>query len=200
LDSAVAIFEERGYVSSTVDEIAAAAGASRATFYLHFSSKADIVRALYAEVEADIAEYYSRLDEIFANGSRGDFRGWLKDALDWFDRNRTVVHAFDMVIASGDPVSAEKHYTYADYMPNFLNEWPEERHVEARTRVRLLVVLVSSVHRLWREQGRMEGVSETLMIDLLQDMGAAALSMLPRSDESPALRPVRPQRSKSKPG
>jgi AcrR family transcriptional regulator len=35
---------ERGYGPTTIDQIALAAGATRATFYLHFTSKAELVR------------------------------------------------------------------------------------------------------------------------------------------------------------
>ena len=166
---------------ATVDEIAVAAGASRATFYLHFSSKAELVRALYAEVEPDIEQYYSALDDVLANGTRHDFRGWLQDALGWFDRNQAVVQAFEQVIASHDPIVAETNYPYADYMPQFLGGWPTQQHLEARTRVWMFVILVSVVHRMWRVLGQMGDVGEDLMIDLLEDVGGAALH-LPRPD------------------
>lgn len=44
LDAGVEVMAERGYGPTTIDQIALAAGATRATFYLHFSSKAELVR------------------------------------------------------------------------------------------------------------------------------------------------------------
>jgi AcrR family transcriptional regulator len=44
LDAGVEVMGERGYGPTTIDQIALAAGATRATFYLHFTSKAELVR------------------------------------------------------------------------------------------------------------------------------------------------------------
>jgi AcrR family transcriptional regulator len=52
LDAASTVFEARPYVEIAIDEIARAAGASRATFYLYFESKAAILRAVERRVRA----------------------------------------------------------------------------------------------------------------------------------------------------
>lgn len=46
IDSAVEVFQEFGYASTTVDQIAKRAGATRATFYLHFASKGELVTSI----------------------------------------------------------------------------------------------------------------------------------------------------------
>jgi AcrR family transcriptional regulator len=46
LDRGLELFGEKGYAATTVDDIAAAAGTTRATFYLHFPSKAELMRSL----------------------------------------------------------------------------------------------------------------------------------------------------------
>ena len=51
-DCALSLFSAKGYPGTTVDDIAAAAGATRATFYLHFSSKAEVVKALLDRADA----------------------------------------------------------------------------------------------------------------------------------------------------
>ncbi len=43
LEAGVEVMGGRGYAATTIDQIASRAGATRATFYLHFSSKADLV-------------------------------------------------------------------------------------------------------------------------------------------------------------
>src|SRR5678816_2464768 len=43
IEGALAAFEQKGYAATTIDDIVAEANASRATFYLHFKSKADVV-------------------------------------------------------------------------------------------------------------------------------------------------------------
>ena len=49
LDAAVKVFAERGYFSSTVAEIARAAGVADGTIYLYFKSKDDLLLRLFDE-------------------------------------------------------------------------------------------------------------------------------------------------------
>lgn len=46
LEAALEAFADKGYSSVTVDDIVSRAGVSRATFYLHFDSKAAVLRAM----------------------------------------------------------------------------------------------------------------------------------------------------------
>jgi AcrR family transcriptional regulator len=177
IESALAVFESRGYEAATVDEIAVTAGASRPTFYLHFASKADVVRALSDQVKVDVASYYGRLDRVIAGGSREEFRQWLKDALSWFEEHRTIMHAYEQVEMAEDPVMANIPSEYTDYMPTFLSRWPAEQHEQARVRVWMLVLLVAGVHRSWKVLGRRSGVSEEIMVDVMEDMCAAGLRL-----------------------
>jgi AcrR family transcriptional regulator len=48
-DSARDLFHANGYHVTTIDQIVAAAGASRPTFYLHFSDKEEILREVIAD-------------------------------------------------------------------------------------------------------------------------------------------------------
>lgn len=50
LDTALEIFESQGYAATTIDDIATAAGTTRVTFYAHFPSRRDIMRALLDEL------------------------------------------------------------------------------------------------------------------------------------------------------
>jgi AcrR family transcriptional regulator len=47
LEAAEAVFVERGIAKATIDEITARAGVAKGTFYLYFSSKAEVVQALH---------------------------------------------------------------------------------------------------------------------------------------------------------
>ena len=49
LDAAVKVFAERGYFSSTVAEIARAAGVADGTIYLYFKSKDDLLIQLFED-------------------------------------------------------------------------------------------------------------------------------------------------------
>jgi AcrR family transcriptional regulator len=49
LDAALALFVERGFAAARAEDIAARAGVSKATLYLYFRSKEDLLMALMAE-------------------------------------------------------------------------------------------------------------------------------------------------------
>jgi len=76
LDAAAELFARQGYAATTIEEIATAAGATRATFYLHFASKSDVVHGLYAalvEYDAD----YAHLAAICRDPTEEALRAWL---------------------------------------------------------------------------------------------------------------------------
>jgi AcrR family transcriptional regulator len=63
LDAALAVFAERGYHSSSIDDIARKGGVSKALIYEHFASKQD----LYAELlEQHAGELFSALAEAIS--------------------------------------------------------------------------------------------------------------------------------------
>ena len=78
LAKALELFGTKGYAATTIDDIATAAGATRTTFYLHFSSKADVMSALLTKVDAILtAADDPSLTEVVASGSRELIQAWL---------------------------------------------------------------------------------------------------------------------------
>ncbi|MFF8595036.1 TetR/AcrR family transcriptional regulator [Streptomyces sp. NPDC015220] len=85
LDSALELFRTKGYAATTVDDIAAAAGTTRVTFYAYFPSRSDLMRALIGELN----EALERIDSpthgstarglvaVVRDGSRGAITQWL---------------------------------------------------------------------------------------------------------------------------
>ena len=67
LDSALAVFAERGYHASSIDDIAREGGVSKALIYEHFSSKQE----LYAELlEQHAGELFARLAEAISEAGQ----------------------------------------------------------------------------------------------------------------------------------
>ena len=67
LDAALAVFAERGYHASSIDDIAREGGISKALIYEHFASKQD----LYAELlEQHAGELFSALAEAISEAGR----------------------------------------------------------------------------------------------------------------------------------
>jgi AcrR family transcriptional regulator len=52
VERALELFTEKGYASTTIDEVAAAAGTTRATFYAYYPSRSDLMRDFMARVNA----------------------------------------------------------------------------------------------------------------------------------------------------
>jgi len=78
LARALELFQAQGYAATTIDDIATAAGSNRTTFYLHFSSKADVVSQLLTKVDVILtADDDPPLTDVVASGSRALIQNWL---------------------------------------------------------------------------------------------------------------------------
>ncbi|MDP9067969.1 MAG: TetR/AcrR family transcriptional regulator [Actinomycetota bacterium] len=82
LDAALRLFNERGFESTTVADIARAAGAAKGTVYLYFPSKEDVLRGLYEAFYQGLGAHFTaiitRLIEDREAGAIRDYR----DAID----------------------------------------------------------------------------------------------------------------------
>ncbi|HKP89565.1 MAG TPA: TetR/AcrR family transcriptional regulator [Thermoleophilaceae bacterium] len=79
LDAALEVFARRGFNGASIDEIAQAAGVSKALIYEHFPSKRDLHISL---LERSTQEIFERLAESAANSDPGDVR--LRAGVDAF--------------------------------------------------------------------------------------------------------------------
>ncbi len=71
------VFAVKGYAATTVDDIARAAGASAATFYLHFRRKVDV---LIASVESETLGVYAEAGRLWPaeHHTREALRAWVE--------------------------------------------------------------------------------------------------------------------------
>ncbi|MGW0664124.1 TetR/AcrR family transcriptional regulator [Streptodolium elevatio] len=87
------LFETKGYEATTVDDIVAEAGAARATFYLHFTGKPDIVGALADRIWADTEAKFAAFGEL-PDWSHATIRAWLEAYLSEGEVNRKALGIF----------------------------------------------------------------------------------------------------------
>ncbi|WP_020499890.1 TetR/AcrR family transcriptional regulator [Sciscionella marina] len=157
LESAKRQFVERGYAAVTVDDIAAAVGCSRATFYLHFADKPDVLHKIGAETMAQRARtVYQDLDAVLTSGSRTAFDDWVRRALEWFESNQAILPAWDEAVAlepAFRPIAKRAIDDLPAAMPDYLRRWGEDRHAEACLRIELLVSQLERFFVRWRLQG-----------------------------------------------
>jgi AcrR family transcriptional regulator len=90
IDAARESFVSAGFAATSVDDITAAAGTSRQTFYLHFRSKAEVILELVATTEAEEIELRHLLTEAVKSGNEKAISGWLNLAFDFWESFREI--------------------------------------------------------------------------------------------------------------
>jgi AcrR family transcriptional regulator len=101
LSTALTLFNEKGYAATTIDEIAAAAGTTRVTFYAYFPSRADLMKALIGQLNELLGRTESptgrstarRLVDIVAEGDPARMGAWLRDTASNWDAIRPFTKA-----------------------------------------------------------------------------------------------------------
>ncbi|EHI39207.1 transcriptional regulator [Rhodococcus opacus PD630] len=94
LAKALELFGGKGYTATTIDDIATAAGSTRTTFYLHFSSKAEVMSALLTKVDAILTTADDpTLSAVVASGSRDLIREWLDRKFSQWDEIKPYLTA-----------------------------------------------------------------------------------------------------------
>ncbi len=91
LDAGLELFTSKGYLATTVEDIASSVGTTRVTFYAHFPSKGELMKALVSERLNEVLERERSsehgstalgLVEAVRDGSRGAIAGWLRRTSD----------------------------------------------------------------------------------------------------------------------
>ncbi|EGD54745.1 TetR/AcrR family transcriptional regulator [Gordonia neofelifaecis] len=180
IDAARAQFTARGYAAVTIDDIVADVGCSRATFYLHFPAKIDVLLALAdSSVWPSAVTVYQDLDRVLATGSRVEFAAWVANALQWFGGYAEMFRAWDEATALEPEfreIARAGIATLPGSMTQYLERWPDDRRDEARLRVELLVAQLERFFVRWATLGTIEGSAE-LAVRVLTDVWFPALTV-----------------------
>jgi AcrR family transcriptional regulator len=170
-EAALEVFDRQGYVSATIEDIVATAGASRATFYLHFRGKNEVVRDFLARLTAESFEIYRSLDEVASGYTWQEMRAWVTQTVTFWDRNRALVKAVGEAVAV-EPDLAEAFVDSVertvDVMTNYLESWSGADRAAARLRATLLILQLERFCFFWKVQG--VDVKRTLALDAITDM------------------------------
>lgn len=91
LEAGAECLAESGYYETSVDDIVAAAGLARGTFYKYFDEKLDLLVVLSEQCATETVELSQRLEQVGVSADRGsELRAWLTDFVALHDRNRGV--------------------------------------------------------------------------------------------------------------
>ncbi len=93
LDNARELFLDRGYVSTSVEDITSAAGVSRATFWTYFATKQDVLRALGENVEEEGLSVARAFAELATGASLEEVTGWVLTYLRFLDTYGAFINA-----------------------------------------------------------------------------------------------------------
>jgi AcrR family transcriptional regulator len=146
IETALRVFGERGYPDATVDEIASAAGASRATFYLHFKGKAELAAAVVDDITPYVVDRYRVLDRLLAGGNlptRAELRGWLAQWLGVWGQSPQAGHVL-LQAAILEPelevVRLRQSATFVDSLENYFAGLPRATRSAQRNKLLLLEI------------------------------------------------------------
>jgi AcrR family transcriptional regulator len=107
MDAALRLFIEQGVAATTIEQITVGASVAKGTFYLHFSSKDDVLAALR---ERFVAELLEGIDAAVSKCSKHDWPGkltaWATASIDGY-LDALALH--DIVFHEFQPHSREKH-------------------------------------------------------------------------------------------
>jgi AcrR family transcriptional regulator len=95
LEAGTAVFAERGFHAARVDDVVKTACTSHGTFYLYFSSKEDLFRALAMEVATEMAALAGEFPTFPPTGDGpAAVREWLGRFGDLYERAGAVIQAW----------------------------------------------------------------------------------------------------------
>ncbi|MFS3128836.1 TetR/AcrR family transcriptional regulator [Nocardioides sp. Bht2] len=178
-EAAVAEFEASGYVQAKIEDIARRAGTSRATFYVHYSGKAEVMENMWDLVRRELVVLYRKLVATPVRDVAA-LTAWLEETFAFYQSNRERLLAVHEAIS----VEAELADAYAERLGGLaemvaplvrpeLGATPES----ARTRAAMLTIQHERVCFLWLLRGvpfEREEATRTLAALWFEQIGTSA--------------------------
>lgn len=143
VDAAIALFGRRGFRAVTIEQIAAEAGANRATFYLHFRNKEDVANAIGDRLVPNIQATFAALDAL-RDPTVEEVRAWLAAGMSEQTEERRNLLAVATEANVADPDLADDYLRFIDMfidaMPNYLARFSDAERPAARVRMLMQIV------------------------------------------------------------
>lgn len=179
VEAAIECFSSAGYVATTIDDITAAAGTTRATFYLHFKSKAEVVLEVLRHLDVEYEPVYAALVELAELPTRARIQEWLAGAVRMWERTGAASAAATEAAVLEAAVQ-ERRLASFDRDIELLNAALQERgrwsagEAEARA-----VVMLSQLQQLFLRWSMHHGwdVDRDEVVSVMTTMWCAALGV-----------------------
>lgn len=167
------LFVQKGIQETGIDDIAKAAGTSRATVYTHFGGKTEIIRELVAEIWETVqstCEEYGAMTEW----TQRTMRAWLSRV---FERCEKYAESTRMVLreAPSDVMNETEMRlrSNVEAMMGAGQMWTHLAPDEARLRARLL--LIQLFRSMWMFQAGNWDTNRDALLDTLADVWLATV-------------------------
>ncbi|SCC62996.1 TetR/AcrR family transcriptional regulator [Rhodococcus qingshengii] len=153
LDAAVEVLSTSPTLDTTVDEIAKAAGVTRATLYAHFPNKAEIIRGLAERLYALGDEVYSELGSL-PRWTPETIRSWLETVESKWREQAADIRVLS---ASGTAMlgdsTANPHERYVVMLTAQSDRWEGVPAPEARQRCLMFILAIEGFFSAWIAAG-----------------------------------------------
>jgi AcrR family transcriptional regulator len=152
LDAAMIVFARRGYYAARVDDIVKVARTSHGTFYLYFSNKEDLLRALVGEAGEVVASLDASLGAVGADdhGWR-ELRRWMEQFSETWQRYAPVLRAWSDLAMSDPELSAQGHAAagaVAQTLASRIAETGPQPGIDPNAAAEAVVAMVDRFHYL----------------------------------------------------
>ncbi|OBI02947.1 hypothetical protein A5715_08685 [Mycolicibacter heraklionensis] len=150
--AALEAFAERGYVAVTIDDIVRRAGIGRATFYLHFDSKAAVLR----ELRNTRMTVWSAQDAPRGGRSgRPSIRAFFEKVVDFYTSAPQLYTALHQARAADPEFAAAHRATMEDNVTEWIeaDAMPGATEAQLRLAIAMMYTMVDSFMHLWLVDG-----------------------------------------------
>ena len=175
LDVAAGLFAEKTYNDTTIEDIARAAGSSRATVYSYFSTKEDILRTLAVGMWETAEGLYQAFAEL-PEWSVDTIRGWLESVLESWDK---TVARIRFVVESMSRELRDDYLRYHRSSVRLLtadqSRWDPFTPAEAEIRTLLLIAQMETFFANWYLRGW--ELDRATVLDTLADVWCGVLGV-----------------------
>lgn len=156
VDAAVSVFAEKGYVETTIDDILRQAGASKATFYVYYDNKANLLLDALAPYRCEYAVLVRHFQQL-VDPTLEDFESWISDYVDLYSEHRLLLGAMHQA----EVFEPEFRGRTIEAVRNYIDMWDKIKLIETSDQPRDLlelrcVLLYSQIQRfmyVWQLEG-----------------------------------------------
>ena len=152
LDAAADLIGRQGFRETTIDEIANAAGASRATVYSYFPSKDSIAREIVIELWDEAEALYRTFGEL-DEWTRESISGWIVGLVDAWEASRVRLQVQSAGLVQYDDFYVDYHRRFVEALTMNQALWARFAGAGGEQRALILIGGIATFMNTWMVRG-----------------------------------------------